>query len=76
MRRITVKEARQQLKEAISRAERGEETLIARRGKPVARLVPAATAPKRFPDLTRLRKSLGKPGTPSVKLIRQDRDAR
>jgi prevent-host-death family protein len=42
-------EAKSQLSKLVARAERGEEVLIARNGKPVARLVPyrAARAPRK-----------------------------
>ena len=40
MSQIGVFEAKNKLSELIDRAERGEETVITRRGKPVAKLVP------------------------------------
>ena len=40
-------EAKTRLAELLDRVERGEEVVIARRGRPVARLVPAAEAADR-----------------------------
>ena len=41
---MNVAEAKAKLSELIAAAERGEEVVIARGGKPVARIVPAAAA--------------------------------
>jgi prevent-host-death family protein len=43
MRTVSTSEARTHLSSLLGRAERGEEVVITRRGKAVARLVPAAT---------------------------------
>jgi prevent-host-death family protein len=47
---VNVHEAKTQLSRLLERVESGEEVIIARAGKPVARLVPLATAsPRRIP---------------------------
>jgi prevent-host-death family protein len=52
MRVVNIHEAKTQLSRLVERAERGEEILIARAGKPVARLMPlAAPARRREPGL-------------------------
>ena len=45
---MNVAEAKAKLSELVAAAERGEEVVIARGGKPVARLVPAAAAAVRL----------------------------
>lgn len=47
---VNVHEAKTQLSRLLERVESGEEVIIARAGKPVARLVPLATeSPRRTP---------------------------
>lgn len=55
---INVKEARRHLKELLDRVERGEQVLITRRGKPVARLVPPRPAEESLPRLGHFRASV------------------
>ena len=56
---VPLKEARRRLGELVGAAERGEATVITRRGKEVARIVPMGKKPlKRLPDLTEFRKSI------------------
>lgn len=50
MDRVGVFEAKARLSELVARAERGQETTITRSGKVVARLVPAARAPRENPN--------------------------
>ena len=76
----TVRDARLNLSKLLKLAQQGHEVVIRNRDKPVAKLVPY-TEPDRepFPDLSRLREALRKPGkrpTPSEALVRADRDAR
>lgn len=47
---VSVHQAKTQLSQLLAQAEAGEEVVIARRGKPVARLVPCHPAGKRQPD--------------------------
>ncbi|MBI3917617.1 MAG: type II toxin-antitoxin system prevent-host-death family antitoxin [Betaproteobacteria bacterium] len=51
MDRVGVFEAKARLSELIARAERGQETTITRSGKVVARLVPAAKAQRKNPNV-------------------------
>jgi len=52
---INVKEARNQISALLDRTQKGEEVLILRRGKKVARLVPVSGSEKRLPDLSDFR---------------------
>jgi prevent-host-death family protein len=47
MAQVNVHEAKTQLSKLLARVEAGEEVVIARAGKPVARLVPAAPGKRR-----------------------------
>ena len=59
MNSVNLKEARKRLGELVGIVERGESVVITRRGRQVARLVPAGTkASGRLPDLTRFRASI------------------
>jgi prevent-host-death family protein len=49
MRQVNVHEAKTQLSRLLQSVEDGEEIVIARAGKPVARLVPAADGQRREP---------------------------
>ena len=56
---VNLREARRRLSQLVDAAERGESTVITRRGKKVARLVPAQERPlPGLPDLTDFRASL------------------
>ncbi len=48
---VNVYDAKTQLSQLIVRVEHGEEIVIARNGRPVARLVPLAVRPDRTPGL-------------------------
>ena len=48
---VTIHQAKTQLSRLLAAVETGEEFVIARRDKPVARLVPIAPKPKRVPGL-------------------------
>ncbi len=51
---VNVHEAKTHLSRLLSRVEAGEEVLISRAGRPVARLLPVATPPpRRVPDRDR-----------------------
>ena len=47
MTQVNVQEAKTRLSDLLLRSERGEEIIIARAGRPVARLVPVEQAPPR-----------------------------
>jgi prevent-host-death family protein len=73
---IGIKQARQQLPDLVNRAEAGEEIIITRQGKPVARLVAAPKALKQLPSLAEFRGDLGRAGTAAAQLVREERNAR
>ena len=58
MNTINAKQARKQLGELIDAAERGESTVITRRGKKVAELGPVKARRRKLPDLSAFRASL------------------
>jgi len=76
MKHIGIKQARDALPDLVHRAEAGEEIVITRQGRAVARLVAAPRTPRALPPLQEFRRSLGTGGTPAVKLVRGERDAR
>jgi prevent-host-death family protein len=76
MKHVGIKQAREELPELVHRAEAGEEIVITRQGKAVARLVGAARAPKALPTLREFRRTLGRDGTPAAQLVREERDDR
>lgn len=58
MERVSVKELRESLRSYVERAEAGEEIVILKRGKEVARLAPPERKGGKFPDLTEFRASI------------------
>ena len=76
MKYVGIKQARRHLPELVHRAEAGEEIVITRQGKAVARLVGVPRTPRALPPLHEFRRPLGKDGTPAVELIREERNAR
>jgi prevent-host-death family protein len=75
MKQVGIKQARQELPGLIDRAEAGEEVIITRQGKPVAKLIAAPRTLKALPSLAQFRKGL-KAGTPAAQLLRDERNAR
>ena len=71
---INLAEAKAHLSELVSKAENGEETIIMRRGKPVARLVPVAAPKKMLRSLAGFRAALPRARKSSAELIRKLRD--
>ena len=71
---INLAEAKAHLSELVSKAENGEETIIMRRGEPVARLVPIAAPKKSLRSLSAFRATLPKARKSSTALIRKLRD--
>ena len=51
MKVVNVRQAKAQLSRLLAQVEAGEEVLIARRGEPIARLVPCKPRGKRRPDV-------------------------
>ncbi len=76
MKHIGIKQARQELPDLIDRAEAGEEIVITRQGKPVAKITAIPRSPKALPSLAQFRQSLGDNGTPAAELLRSERDGR
>lgn len=76
MKQVGIKQARQELPDLIDRAEAGEEIVITRQGKPVAKLVAAPRTTKPLPSLVEFRKEIGQAGTPAAELVREERNAR
>jgi prevent-host-death family protein len=64
MAEINVRDARRQFKALLDRAAAGEEVVLLRRGRPVARLVPPEAAPRQLPSLARFRESIYLAGEP------------
>jgi prevent-host-death family protein len=56
--RVSVTDLRRNFGHWLDRVEAGEEIVILRRGKEVARIAPPRREPKTFPDLTEFRPSI------------------
>ena len=76
MKQVGIKQAREQLPDLIDQVEAGEEIIISRQGKAVARLIAAPKASKHLPSLAAFRGKVGLPGTPAARLLRMERDDR
>ena len=74
MRAVNLADAKARLSELVGRAESGQETVITRRGQPVARLVPMAAPKKAFRSQAEFRATLPRARKPSAEVIRQLRD--
>ena len=70
---VNVKEMRQRVRELLDRVEAGEEVVILRRGRAVARLVGAAPA-KRLPSMAPLREKIGCKGKPLSETVVSERE--
>ncbi len=71
---VNLAEAKAHLSELVSKAQGGEETVITRRGQPVARLVPVARPKMALRSLSKFRAALPKSRKSSAELIRELRD--
>jgi len=71
---VNVKEARTKISSLLDRTEKGEDVVIIRRGKRVARLVAVGDACKRLPDLCRFRDSISVKGESLSATIIQGRE--
>lgn len=70
-----IRDARRKLSALLEQVERGEEVVISRRGKPVARLVHLHDAEDaRFPSRADLRAALPSAHEPAAELVRRLRD--
>ena len=63
MREVSIKQARQSLRALLDDVAAGEEIVLLRRGRAVARLVPAAEGAKRLPSLADHRRSIQQRGS-------------
>jgi len=66
--RVSVGEARARFRELLDRVRAGEEIVLTRRGKEVARLVPPRPR-KRLPDLGSFRASIELKGEPASRTV-------
>lgn len=74
---INAKEARARLSDLLKRAEKGEEVLLFRRGKKIARLVPVKKVQKTLPSLKEFRASIRIKGEPlSMAVVKGREEAR
>lgn len=71
---VNVKEARTKISSLLDKTQKGEEVVILRRGKRVARLVPIGNTDKRFPDLRTFRKSISLKGKSLSRTVIQQRN--
>lgn len=70
METVTVAATKAHLSELLTRIESGEEIVITRRGKPVARLSPIQTAKKPVSSLQTCRDQLPKQKVPASEVLR------
>lgn len=73
---VNVNEVREQIAEYLTRAERGEETIIKRYSKKIAKIVPYQESPRqKLPDLSDFRQSHGITSErPAGELLREMRN--
>lgn len=71
---INVKEARARLSFLLKKVEKGDEILLLRRGKKVARLVPVQTPQRPLPSLKEFRSSIQLKGKPLSAVVLESRE--
>jgi len=79
MQKISVTKVRRTLGRLLDEVQAGEEVIILRRGKPVARLTQVESLPKeglRFPDRSSFRAALQRANVTGATLVRELRDER
>lgn len=70
MNRVNIREARRQLSQIVKAAQRGQSTIITRRGQQVARVDPIAAPKGRvLPDLSEFRASIQVKGKPLSQVV-------
>ena len=74
MEEISVKDARDNFKDLLDRVAMGEEVVIVRHGKPVARLLPPEPKRPRLPSMAEFRKSIEYTGKPLSQIVIEERD--
>jgi prevent-host-death family protein len=70
---ISVKEARAKFSSLLNQVKEGDEVIIRRRGKEIARLVPSNREGRRLPSLSDFRRSIRLKGEPLSTTIRKGR---
>ncbi len=73
MKKVQVNKIREHLAKYLAEAEQGEEIVITRHSKPVARLVPVDQSKPVFPDLDEFRKKISVRGKPMTEEIAEMR---
>ena len=73
---VTLADAKAHLSRLIDQVEAGNEVIITRRSKPVARITPVGTPRKPLQSLAAFRARMPKARKPSAELIRELRDER
>ena len=71
---VNAKKARGQLSSLLTKVEDGEEVVISRRGRKVARMVPLRESPKRLPNLNDFRARIRISGEPLSGVVIQSRE--
>lgn len=75
MKKVQVNEVREKLAKYLAEAEQGEEIIITKHSKPIARLMPMESKKSEFPDLTEFREKIqvkGKPMSEEVSEMRRE----
>ena len=75
MSKVNVRQAREKFPELLDRVEHGEEIVVTRRGKEIAKIVPIIQRVHRLPSLKAFRESIAPSGTPAAEILRKERDA-
>jgi prevent-host-death family protein len=73
MNRVNIREARRRLSDILKDAERGESTVITRRGREVARVNPVGGPAGGLPDLSEFRASITVKGKHLSKVVASQR---
>lgn len=76
MKKVQVNEVREQLAKYLAEAAHGEEIIITKHSKPIARLVAYEENKPKFPDLTEFRKSTDIKGSVLETLLETRREDR
>ncbi len=73
MKKVQVNEVREKLAKYLAEAEQGEEIIILRHSKPIARLVAYKEGKPEFPDMTMFRKQFKDKGKPLSEIVTEMR---
>jgi prevent-host-death family protein len=74
MKKVKVNEVREHLAKYLSDAEKGEEIIITKHSRPIARLGPLEPSDSEFPDLSEHRKSIKLKNQPLSKTVLEQRN--